>query len=137
MDKTALISVKHHKFLCSAVLVGAQVQVRYHPARLDQPVQFWQHDRFLQLAFPYVAPERVPHENTPLPARARQGARSLPATASGADGPRRDVPARYGRQRSRGRRTGSGGRARVCRGSRSCAGGTTEKICSSDKEVPG
>ncbi len=67
VDKTALISVKNHKFLCSDALVGAQVQARYHPARLDQPVQLWQHDRFLQLAFPYVVPERVPRQNTPPP----------------------------------------------------------------------
>jgi putative transposase len=67
VDKTALISVKNRKFLCSDGLVGAPVEVRYHPAHLDQPVQLWQHGRFLQLAFPYVAPERVPQRSAPPP----------------------------------------------------------------------
>ncbi len=67
VDKTALISVKHHRFLCADALVGAQVEVRYHPAHLDQPVQIWQGDRFLLLAYPYVAPERVPRQPAVAP----------------------------------------------------------------------
>ena len=67
VDKTALISVRGHRYLCADALVGAQVQVRFHPTRPDQPVQLWLQDRFLQMAFPYVPPAEVPRQPPAAP----------------------------------------------------------------------
>lgn len=67
VDKTALISLHRRRFLCPDSLVGAQVEVRYHPARLEEPVQLWLHGQFVRLAYPYVAPEQVPRQVAPAP----------------------------------------------------------------------
>ena len=67
VDKTALISVLGHRYLCADALVGAQVQVRFHPAHPDQPVQIWLRDRFVQMAFPYVLLEQVPRQPRAAP----------------------------------------------------------------------
>ena len=67
VDKTALISLHRRRFLCPDTLVGAQVEVRYHPTRLEQPVQLWLHDQFVCLAHPYVAPEQVSRQPPPAP----------------------------------------------------------------------
>ncbi|MGC8488361.1 MAG: DDE-type integrase/transposase/recombinase [Clostridia bacterium] len=61
VDKTALVSLHGVRYLCPDALVGAKVEIRYHPARPDQPPQIWENGRFVQLAFPYVPPEQVPH----------------------------------------------------------------------------
>jgi putative transposase len=67
VDKTALIRIQHHTYLCSDTLVLAKVEARYHPAHLDQPVQIWREGRFVQLAYPYVPPEQVPRQQPPAP----------------------------------------------------------------------
>ena len=72
VDKTALISVRGCRYLCADALVGAQVQVRYHPARPDQPVQVWMQDRFLQMAYPYVPPAEVPRQTPAATDRAQR-----------------------------------------------------------------
>ena len=68
VDKTALVSLAGVRYLCPDPLVGAKVELRYHPTRPGEPLQIWENDRFVGLAFPYVPPEQVPHRPTAPPA---------------------------------------------------------------------
>ncbi len=67
VDKTSLVSLDGVRYLCPDALVGAKVELRHHPAHPGDPLQVWEHDRFVGLAFPYVAPEQVPHRPAPPP----------------------------------------------------------------------
>lgn len=68
VDKTSLVSLDGVRYLCPDPLVGAKVELRYHPARPGDPLQIWESGRFVGLAFPYVPPQQVPRRPAAPPA---------------------------------------------------------------------